>query len=182
MAQDKQSLSQRWEDNYPSVLSAMGTATGAFILVRHCEWIQPFIGGVIKLAPSTLNVSAIAVGFLATAQALLLSLGNTKALIALKENQHYGRLTSFFARGLSASFGAALLSALLTAMHLERGGMFRYSCVVVWAFVGVTALLCYARASSLLSEVLRTNNRLEKPTEDLPVFEGRQNDIEITED
>ena len=179
-----QSLAQWWEDNYPSILSLLIVVGGLLALWKNQSWIKPIIEGVIKLAPSALNVSAIAMGFLATAQAILLSLADSRALIALRDSGHYPRLTRFFARALGVSFVAALLSAFLTAIRLNLGGALRYTLAGTWALFGISSLLCYYRATQLLTEILRINgssapsesSRCSKEEVDL-----RKNDIEILE-
>jgi hypothetical protein len=183
MDQDRD-FAQLREDIYPSTLSLIITISGTILLWKHQEWLKPTMDGVAKLAPSALNVSAIAVGFLATAQAILLSLTKSRALKVLREEGHYLRLTRFFSRALSAGFLSALSSALLTAMRLQLGGTWRYICVVIWVFSGMTALLCYYRASTMLDLVLK-GNALEKIGSDSITkieTDHRQNDIELLEE
>ena len=177
-----QGPSQIWEDNYPSTLSFLAAVIFLSFVRYHREWLVPIVDGVTKLVPAALNVSAIAVGFLATAQALLLSLQSSRILEALRESGHYGRLVSFFTRALAASFTSAILSALLTAMRLNRGGALRYICVITWAFSCLAALLCYYRASGMLSEILRINsNAVTTDSKSQTLAERRENEIEIIE-
>ena len=182
MADKAQNWPQRWEDSYPTVLSFLILFLALVFLELNREWVKPVMAGVIKLVPAALNVSAIAVGFLATAETLLLSLTESKAPVALRRSCHHSRLLPFFARDIAASFTSALLSALLTAMRLDLGGLLRNTCVIIWAFSGFTALFCYCRASRMLSQILRINshsaisgNNGDKNTR------AHENDIEILE-
>jgi hypothetical protein len=177
-----QNRQQWWESNHPAVLGAVATAFVVIALCKFSNWVDPVMKGITKLAPSALNVSAIAVGFLATSEAILLSLSRSRVVRQLQKEGHYSRLIRFFRQALSASFGFALMSALLTALRLELGGKLRYACVALWAFFGMMALISYLRSSALLSTVLRMSAADEVSTVDSGSGEvERQNDIEIIE-
>ncbi len=186
---ENRNWSQRWEDNYPSILSALWNGGVVLFLYLHKDWIGPTREGVIKLAPSVLNVSAMAVGFLATAETLLLTLSDSSVMKDIRDNGHSSRLFSFFGRAIATSFVTAVFAAFIAAMHLEHGGALRYLIVVVWSYFGIAALFCYFRSSQMLSYILDAYASRPKKSAQEPSLKGEQNktddyaanDIEILE-
>ena len=155
----------KWESNYPSLLSAFCVVCTAIFLLECPSWIRPVGDGLKTLSPSALNVSAIAVGFLATSQSLLLSLAGTPALAKLRASHHYERLLEFFSKAIAASFITAILSAVLSTIHLEKGGWLRLAVVGIWLFEVICAFLCYYRISKLMGIVLRFRAKANAPDE-----------------
>lgn len=147
------------ENWYPSVISAAVTITIAVLLSLPSlrTWRPAFVRGSTALVPAALNISAIAIGFLATSLSILLSLARTKLVTTLKKTGHHRRLIGFFRRGILVSFLWALVSALLTTVNLDRGGVWRHSILYLWVFLSVCAILCYYRASDILLEILKVD-------------------------
>jgi hypothetical protein len=91
---------------------------------------------------------------LATSLSILLSLANTTTVKLMKQKGHHRRLIRFFRSGISISFLWALMSALLTTFHWEKGGIWRHAALCIWAYIGICSILCYYRASEMLLEIL----------------------------
>lgn len=148
---------ERW---YPSVVGGLLALIVAVLLHLPSlrAWKPVFDRGATALIPAALNISAIAIGFLATSLSILLSLGGTKVAAALKSTGHHRRLVGFFRRGISVSFLWALVSALLATVDLSRGGVWRNSILYFWVFLSFWSILCYYRASEILLEVLMVDS------------------------
>ena len=144
-----------WESTYPSVLSAIVTLSGLIFFVRFPAWQRPLVDGMKILFPAALNVSAIAVGFLATSQSLLLTLNDSPSMSALRSSEHYDRLLVFFSRAIGASFSVAVASALLSTVHLEKSGWLRIAVAAFWVYFSLCAVLCYVRTSRIMALILR---------------------------
>lgn len=148
------------ESWYPSAAAALLAILVAVLLSleRFKGWKPVFDRGATALIPAALNISAIAIGFLATSLSILLSLGGTKVAAALKATGHHRRLVGFFRRGISVSFLWALISALLATVDLTRGGVWRNSILYFWVLISFWSILCYYRASEILLEVLMVDS------------------------
>jgi MFS family permease len=172
-----------WEKYYPSAVSAFAVVATSVFLWRNPGWIHPMAEGVKTLSPSALNVGAIAVGFLATSQSLLLSLANTPPLKALKDADHYERLLKFFSNALTASFATAILSGIVSTIHLERSGGWRFLIAAVWMFGSVCAILCYVRISRLMNVILRLRDQPQVhpkiPSDSLKSLPSSEDEIEL---
>jgi hypothetical protein len=163
---------ERW---YPSLVSASIVVVGSGLLSLRTlrPWLPAFLHGCSTLAPSALNVSAIAIGFLATSLSILLSLAKTRVIRIMKQAGHYRRLVQFFKSGVSVSFLWAFASAVLTTIHLEKSGVWRYAVLIVWVYLGACSILCYYRTSQILLAVLL----LESPEPGQPAREWKPQEI-----
>ena len=158
-------MSASFEKHYPSVLSVL--AAGLLLLALLSPllqgWRQTILEGCAILSPAALNISAIAVGFLATAQSILLSLNETKIVRSMQSTGHYERLLTFLRSATSNSFAWALVSAGLSTFHLAKGGLWRILAVCFWAYFSCCSILCYQRATSILSAVMREATGASQP-------------------
>lgn len=160
-------MSGQAEKHYPTVIAVLSTlaASVLFLTQSLAGWKLSFVGGCEALFTPALNVSAIATGFLATAESILLSLSTSRTVKELKRKKdlsgrsHYTRMVDFFSIALAASFSWALLSGVLATLHFKKGGWVRYSLLLIWIFASVFAICAYYRASSLLTEVLRSEDQ-----------------------
>jgi hypothetical protein len=175
------------ESWYPSLIAGAIILTAVLLLSLSplASWKPVFVRGCILLIPAALNVSVIAIGFLATALSILLSLADTRVVRILKQKGHHKRLIGFFRSGISISFFWALISALLSTFRWERGGICRYAALYVWVYTSICSVLCYYRASEILLEILmigdvasaRSTNPEWRDTDDGPHLE-----LDFTED
>lgn len=79
------------------------------------------------------NVSGIAVGFLATAQGLLVSMSETHLVTQLKQLHQYKPLLRYFSRAIQLALVLCLGSLLLTVAPVHEVGVPRFA-GVEWAF------------------------------------------------
>jgi hypothetical protein len=149
-------MSARFENVYPTI---GGLVSAAIILVvLKAPVLSPsrtyILQGYSTLLPSALNISAIAVGFLATSQSILLSLSRSRAVRLMKESGHYKRLLKFLRRAITTSFLWAILTAWLSTLHLLLGGVWRLGAVCVWTYLCASSILCYYRATAIMTAVM----------------------------
>lgn len=145
-----------FESRYPSLISGVFILGIVLLLSRPSlsSWKSAVVRGCTILIPPALNVSAIAIGFLATSLSILLSLANTEIAKIMKQGGHHKRLVGFIKSGITTSFVWALMSALLTSFHFDKGGIWHYGILCIWAFFGIRSILCYYRASEILLQIL----------------------------
>ncbi|GEL74609.1 hypothetical protein MVI01_63930 [Myxococcus virescens] len=120
------------------------TAAAAGARWKFPEWKLPSDLG--QLFSSTLDLGAIAIGFLATAKAVLLSIQGSPAVTKMRGTGLYEGLLRFILRAIQATFTLAAYS--LVAIFLEKAfdhSTLKWQLVVlIWIFLVVTAgLACY---------------------------------------
>ncbi len=149
-------MTKDFEDRYPFLVSAVITfAASGLLFSRWTPSARPIIlQGLLPLFAPALNISALAVGFLATSQSILFSLPDAGTKAELKRSGHYGRLQKFIKGAISSSFVWALLSAWLSTFHLAKPNVLRSLAVCVWIFTCTYSITCYYRASRILTYVL----------------------------
>jgi hypothetical protein len=146
---------EKWFENaYPTILSFFALVIGLILWVIFPGWQHSFIAGAAKLFPSALNVGAISTGFLATSLSILLSISGSRVFRKLREAHHDARLINFFSRALAVSFMWSLMSAWMTALNFQAGGAWRRVAFLAWCFLSMCSVLCYYRASRMLTAVL----------------------------
>jgi hypothetical protein len=157
----ERSFAKVFEDIYPSAISICLTLV--LVLIFRCERFAAarvlFLIGSVKLLPSALNISAIAVGFLATSLSLLVSLSGTKVVKDLKESGHYERLISFFMKAIYSSSVWAFVSGWMTTIDLNKPDHWRAVLFWLWCFLTSCSVLSYARATDILKQVLMVEAR-----------------------
>lgn len=150
-------MSPKLENTYPT-LGGLISAIAALVLLK-VRFFSPCRSSILQgygtLLPAALNISAIAVGFLATSQSILLSLSRSRAVRLMKASGHYRRLLTFLNRAISTSFLWAILTAWLSTLHLLLGGAWRLAAVCFWTYLCACSILCYYRATSILTDVMR---------------------------
>jgi hypothetical protein len=147
-------LGERFEKLYPRLL---GLAALAFLPSE--PWVSvhrsQIAAAIAKLFSPTLNVSAIAVGFLATSQSILISLRDAPGMIKMKSDGYYEHFVDFLSSATSWSFSLAVLSGIFSALDFTRLDTRHGYLQVAWLMVCFITLGSYYRAVSLLPFVLR---------------------------
>ncbi len=149
-----------FENGYPTAMSLLALAVGAAAFSKFPNLQPPLYAGAAKLFPSALNVGAISTGFLATSLSILLSLSGSRVFVKLRREGHDTRLIKFFSRALAVSFAWSLASAWMTALNFAAGGLWRHAAFLAWCFLSFCAVLCYYRASRLLTAVLMAQSQV----------------------
>jgi hypothetical protein len=131
----------------------------AVALMPQMPWIpshRALIAGVVsKLFAPALTVSAIAIGFLATSQSILISLKDSPGVAQMKKDGYHDFFVDFLSSATSLSFILAIMSGILSALDFNKLDRLHGYLGVVWVFFCVFTLLAYYRAVSLLPYVLR---------------------------
>jgi hypothetical protein len=138
---------ERWS---PAVLSTLG-AILYLILSRH--------HGLPKTVPSlfsaTITISAIAVGFFATARTAIAQLEDTRPLIAkLRLVERYEFFIGYMSSAIYMSFVLAVLSAGGLLIDFASFNWVKRAFFAVWLLSGLFALLAYVRVIRVLNVIL----------------------------
>lgn len=148
-------LGPGFEKRYPFVTAFLVAVS----VMPFMPWVtthRPLITGfTIKLFPSALTVSAIAIGFLATSQSILISLKDSPGMEQMKADGYHDAFVDFLSAATSLSFVLAILSAIFSALDFGKVDKLHGYLISCWAFVCVWTLLAYYRAVTLLPYVLR---------------------------
>jgi len=145
----------KFERYYPVGFALVASLT----LMPQMPWISghhALISSVVsKLFSPALTVSAIAIGFLATSQSILISLKDSPGVAQMKKDGYHDFFVDFLSSATSLSFVLAIMSGILSALDFNNLDRFHGYLEVVWVFFCVFTLLAYYRAVSLLPYVLR---------------------------
>jgi hypothetical protein len=156
----------RFEKYYPICFAFIA----AVLLLPQMPWIfsrRALITTVIsKLFAPALTVSAIAIGFLATSQSILISLKDSPGVKQMQTDGYHDSFVDFLSSATSLSFLLAIMSGILSALDFSKIDMLHDYLATIWIFFCVLTLLAYYRAVSLLPYILRgTIPRCAKKTQ-----------------
>lgn len=128
------------------------------------ERSYPYLGGVAALfiwlltevslpeekdiLSSTLTISAILTGFLATSKALLMSIGSD-TMTQIKNSSYGSSLISYFGEAILFSFLTCIVS--LTGYFIDIQNVFFGS---LWITAGTITIFCFARISVISLKIL----------------------------
>lgn len=163
-------LGPRFEKYYPIGFALIAGLT----LMPQMPWMlsrRALIATVIsKLFAPALTVSAIAIGFLATSQSILISLKDSPGVEQMKTDGYHDSFVDFLSSATSLSFVLAIMSGILSALDFSQLDSLHGYLAVVWIFFCVLTLLAYYRAVSLLPYILRgvTPRCAKKPQHTVP--------------
>lgn len=135
----------------PLVLS-VAAAIVAFVWARE----RPLPGTLDNLLNATVGLSAIAVGFLATAKSILLSMNDRWVVKQLKKVGYYQRLMGYFMGAIRWSFALAALSAFGLLIDFQTDKQPHPFSFAVWIFTLVGTGACSYRVIHLFTRILRT--------------------------
>lgn len=101
---------------------------------------------------SSINISAITAGFLATAMSLLITLTNDDVIQRLKKFNLYSDLIAYLKSAIAWTFLVALISS--SGLFLNRGHTFSDLFFYVWTFFCIVGIVAVIRVIRLLSKIL----------------------------
>ncbi|WP_164016965.1 hypothetical protein [Pyxidicoccus trucidator] len=133
-----------WERVYPSAIGVLVTASAAVARWRYPEWKLPNDLG--QLFSSTMDIGAIAIGFLATAKTVLLSIQGSPAVTKMRGSGLYEGLLRFILKAIRAAFALATWSLVTVFLEkaLNHSTLVWELVVFAWLFLVITAgLSCY---------------------------------------
>ncbi len=143
-------MNRIWERTYPYALGVVAAAI--FWWPLQTPDVPPT---AINLLTAIISVAGIAVGFLMSAEAILLSLDESRVIRQLRQVGHYDLLISYLNEAILFSFALATLSAI--GLFVD----FKQTCwpapvVCLWMFVAAAAGCCYFRVIRIFSRILRS--------------------------
>ncbi len=110
------------------------------------------------LFPVLTSISAIAVGFLITAQSIILSIDQRSVIKGLKQGAVYGHLVGYVVQAIYWAFGTTIVTAtgMVLSLHVNANDwMFSVIFTGVWIFITTTAVMCCYRVIRIFSKILR---------------------------
>jgi hypothetical protein len=112
-----------------------------------------------ELFPVVISISAIAVGFLATAKSILLSIEDRPVIRHLKELGGYDDLVRYLLTAVNWSLIASLVSSIFLLFLHEKDTWWYRDGFAGWAFVTVAAMLMCYRVLRLFAKILMTGSK-----------------------
>lgn len=110
-----------------------------------------------ELFTASATISSIAVGFLATAKATLLSINRSRVVKWMKDGGVYITMIDYCMTAVHYCMVTAVFSALLLLMDFKKADVISITLVSAWVFLAVGSLLTGYRIIRLYSYVLRKN-------------------------
>lgn len=132
-------------------LAAIG-ATAAYY--AWCS-AKPLPAGFATLLEATVNISAIAVGFLASAKAIILGANDQVVVKKLRESKQLKPLMSYFMAAIWWCLFMTMLSAAMLLLDFTKGSQLNDWIVATWVFLAAGSALACLRVIWLFNQALR---------------------------
>ncbi|HNO78951.1 MAG TPA: hypothetical protein PKN33_12905 [Phycisphaerae bacterium] len=110
------------------------------------------------LMNATISLSAIAIGFLATAKSVILSIKDEAIIRTLKESGDHDRLLGYFMKAIRWSFGLGILSAIGLLIDFEADTTPHPWLFSIWLFTLAETGFCSYRVIDLFTRILRATD------------------------
>lgn len=150
-------MNAKTEKYYPLLL-ALITAVAYIIGMVEIAAFQNCYNYVIPrfkdLLSAVLNLSAILVGFLATAQSILFTIENKRAIVVLKRKSKFGTLIKYFSSAIQSSLLLALITCICILIDFSIKADWHPYFVGVWLSACTYAAACYIRLFSVFKTIL----------------------------
>jgi hypothetical protein len=141
-------MGARFERYYPWVLAAIA----GLAVLPPMPWMPTHRAVVTSFIA---KLFAIAIGFLATSQSILISLKDSPGMKRMEADGYHEPFVNFLSSATSLSFALAVVSGAFSAADFGRPDNIHGYAEAFWSFLCVLTLLSYYRAVSLLPYVLR---------------------------
>lgn len=112
---------------------------------------------VVNLLSAVVSVAGIAVGFLAAAGAIIISIDSSKVIQDLKETGYYRLFIKYLNAAAGWSFALATVSAIGLLRDFETTH-WPWQLIAVWVFVLSTSTACYFRVMRSFAKILNDND------------------------
>jgi hypothetical protein len=141
-----------WEKRYPAIIS-VAAAAGYYYLYHRLALAPP----PRDLMAVVVSVSAISIGFVATAKSILLTIQERTVIKYFKDSDRYRTLVDYFMSAIYWSFLAAGLSTIALMFDLSKANW--WACRIastLWIFFVVGATCSYIRVLTIFGYILRS--------------------------
>jgi hypothetical protein len=142
-----------FERRYPLVGGGI-VAFGYLLMYKRFDFVSR--DALPNLFTAMVSVSAIAVGFLATAQSILFSLENKRVTQFLKDAGAFKSLVDYMMEAIHLSFVLAALSAFALLVDAKAHRWWCPFGFAIWLFILSFAGLAYYRVVSIFANILRS--------------------------
>jgi hypothetical protein len=142
-----------FERHYPLVGGGV-VALGYLLLHKTFDFVSR--DALTNLFTAMVSVSAITVGFLATAQSILFSLENKRVTKFLKDAGAFKSLVDYMMDAINLSFVLAALSAFALLVDPKVHRWWYPFGFAIWLFILSFAGLAYYRVVRIFTEILRS--------------------------
>lgn len=109
------------------------------------------------LLAAVINVSAIAIGFLATAESVMLGLENKTVVARLKKINYFGFVVDYMRGALVLAFVLALVSAAGLLTDFVTPSPWHTKAFSAWLGLVAASLLAWIRIVSIFTRILRSD-------------------------
>jgi len=103
---------------------------------------------------ATVSISAIAVGFLATAKSIILAMNERIVIRMAKSSGLYNMLIGYMIFATYSCFFLSIISALWLLIDLEHPEWWYYIAFICWLFPAITSFFSFHRVIHLLGKIL----------------------------
>jgi hypothetical protein len=149
-------MSRRIENWYPTV----GAVAVALFVVVYCRWQSGWIPpkATSDVLSAVINVSAIAVGFLAAAKSILFTIEHTRIIRLLKSANRLREVVRYMMRAINVSFALAGVSTAALLADADAHHWYTSPLAVVWSFLLAASALTYYRVIRIFSIILEASD------------------------
>jgi hypothetical protein len=138
---------ERW---YPFACGlATGLGVGLFIEAQPKDTL------ISNLTGHGINVAAIAVGFLATALSILVSIERSRVTQVLRGAEYYPIVVDYLVAPIRLWFGVALFSAVLLVAWDHLPSMYKRDSFATWVFLVTWSATATYRIAAILAKILK---------------------------
>ncbi len=149
-------MGRYWERWYPYALSAVAGIAACYYISAY----QVLLPSTTKdLFQAVINISAIAVGFLATAKSILLSIDQRRAIRFLKQAGGYSDLVKYLMEAVQWCFLTTIFSAAWLLLNENYSSDWYLYGFAIWFALAVLAALSCFRVIRLFSLILLSSEQ-----------------------
>ncbi|MFA6412383.1 MAG: hypothetical protein WCW53_06760 [Syntrophales bacterium] len=141
-------------DKYYPVVGGAVIALLYLLLFHLCPKLA-LNKGFRDILIAAITVNAIAVGFLATAKATLMSIYNSRVIKWMKSTNTYVKTIIYFGDAVNASIFCGIYSMILLLIDFSNPIKHILFLLAVWVFLMAIALLAMHRIIRIFSKILR---------------------------
>lgn len=146
---------ETFDKAYPHIVAVLAGLGYFLFLLQFKEYVvHP---NMKDLLTASATISSIAVGFLATSKATLLSINSSRVVKWMKDGGVYNTMIDYFMTAVHYCMATAVYSALLLLVNFTKSSQMNLILITVWVFLSVGSLLTGYRIIRLYSDVLRKN-------------------------